>query len=319
MNRIIALILLLGLVISYAAAQAPQSSPAPLVPCEEAAEGAPCVTIVTELSEVVGTWRRYYQGANAMGYSEFRSDGTVTIGPDLQAGLQATATISIDDGVAAIAANPGGPAPPECVTPGRYEMRLIRVGDQPVALTFSLMAEDDPCAFRVGDFSMPMIYYGGSGAELVMDPNVAARAQPLVPCPDEVGEPYPCSVVATRAEDAAGIWKQYVTRPDLQAPGGMGYQRIDRDGRFFLADAPEHTVMPFGNYPYGTYAFDGNEVRLTVEAAGVPPMCQTATGRMHVLRYGAQPVALLMAPIADECPPRLHDMRLPFIWVAGTD
>jgi hypothetical protein len=318
MNRIIAWILLLGLVISYAAAQGPQMSPPPLVPCEDAAEGVPCVVIVTELSEVVGTWRRYYQGANAMGYSEFRSDGTVTIGPDLQAGLQATATISIDDGVAAIAANPGGPAPPECVTPGLYEMRLFRVGDRPVALSFHLMAESDPCAFRVGDFSMPMIYYGGSGAELAMDPGVAALAQSLVPCPDEVDEPYPCAVVATRAEDASGIWKQYVGRPDLQAPGGMGFQRIDRDGRFFLADSPENTAMIFRNYPYGTMVFEDGEVQITV-ASVVPPGCETAIHRFHVYRYGTQPVALRIAPIEDACAPRVRDMGQPIVWVADAN
>lgn len=318
MNRIIALISLLGLVISYAAAQAPQASPPPLVPCEEAAEGVPCVIVVTELSEVVGTWRRYYQGANAMGFSEFRSDGTVTIGPDLQAGLQATATMSIENGVASIAANPGGPAPPECVTPGEYELRLIRLGDRPVALTFSLMAEDDPCVFRVGDFSMPMIYYGGSGAELAMEPDVAAVAQPLVPCPDEVDEPYPCSVVATRAEDAAGIWKQYLGNPAMQAPGGMAYQRIRPDGSIVLADTPENTATRFGNYPFATVVFEGDEARLTV-GADVPPACQTAIQRYHVYRYGAQPVALLIAPIHDECPPRLQDTGLPFIWVAGAD
>jgi hypothetical protein len=318
MNRILASILLLGLVISTAAAQGPQASPPPLVPCEDAAEGVPCVVIVTEVDEIVGTWRRYYQGAAAMGFSEFRSDGTVTIGPDLQAGLQATATISFDDGVAAIAANPGGPAPPECVTPGLYELRLIRVGDQPVALTFRLMAESDPCVFRVGDFSMPMIYYEGSGAELAMDQGVAALAQPLVPCPEEGDEAYPCAVVATRAEDVAGIWKQYVGRPDLQAPGGMGFQRIDHDGRFFLADSPENTAMIFGNYPYGTLAFDDGEVQLTV-GGDVPPGCETAIHRYHVYRYGTQPVALRIAPIEDTCAPRLRDMGQPLIWVANAN
>jgi hypothetical protein len=273
---------------------------------------------VTELSEVVGTWRRYYQGANAMGYSEFRSDGTVTIGPDLQAGLRATATISIDDGVAAIAANPGGPAPPECVTPGLYELRLIRLGDRPVALSFHLMAESDPCAFRVGDFSMPMIHYEGSGAELAMDPDVAAIAQPLVPCPEDGDEAFPCAVVATRAEDAAGIWKHYAGRPDLQAPGGMAYQRIRPDGSFAMADTPQNTAHRFGRYPFGTLAFEGGEVQLTV-GGDVPPGCETATHRYHVYRYGTQPVALLIAPIEDACAPRLRDMRQPFIWVADAD
>jgi hypothetical protein len=310
--------LLLGLVLSYAAAQAPRTSPPPLVPCEDAAEGMPCVDIVTDEADIVGTWRRYFQAGTAMGFTEFRGDGTLTIAPSLQEEMHNTGTISIDDGVAAIAASPGGVAPPECIAPGMYELRLIRVGEQPVALTFTLVGEDQ-CAFRVGDFSMPMIYYGGSGEELAMDPDVAASAQPLVPCPEAGDEAYPCAVVATRAEDVAGIWRQYVSRPDLMAPEGMGYHRIGHDGSFVIADAPDHTNAPFGNYPYGTLTFEGDVVRLAVDAPNVPPTCQTATQRIHVYRYGAQPVALLMAPIEDECAPRLQDMSLPFIWVAGVD
>ena len=68
-----------------------------------------------------------------------------------------------------------------------------------------------------------------------------------------------------------------------------------------------------------TYAFDGNEVRLTVDAPNVPPTCQRATLRFHVYRYGTQPVALLGVLLDDDCPPRLQDMSLPFIWVAGAD
>jgi hypothetical protein len=322
MNRIVrqscTLILLLGFVVSYTAAQAPHVSPPPLVPCDDAGEGMPCVEIVTEVGDILGVWRRYFQGASAMAFTEYRDDDTFTITPSLQAETHGTGTISFEGGVAAIAASAGGTAPAECKAPGRYELRLIRVGERPVALTYSLVGEDE-CMPRVGDLGMPMIYYGGSGEELEMSPDVPALAQPLVPCPDVVGEAYPCDVVVTRAEDAAGIWKQYVSRPDLQAPGGMGYQRINPDGSVVIADAPENTAAPYGNYPFGRYAFEGNEVRLTVDAADVPPMCQTATLRFHVYRYGAQPVALLLAPVEDDCPPRLQDTRLPFIWVADAN
>jgi hypothetical protein len=318
MYRTLALMLLLGFVLSYAAAQAAQASPPPLVPCEDAAEGMPCVEIVTELEDIVGTWRRYYQGGTAMGFTEFRSDGTLTIAPDLQAEMHNTGTISFEDGVAAIAASPGGVAPAECIAPGMYELRLVRLGDRPVLLSFSPTEEGDACGFRVGDFSMPMIAYDGSGEELQMDPDVEARAQPLVPCPEDGDEAYPCAVVATRADDVAGIWKQYLGNPAMQAPGGMAYQRIGPDGGIVLADTPENTAARFGNYPFATVAFEGDEARLTV-GADVPPACQTAIQRYHVYRYGTQPVALLIAPIEDECPPRLQDTGLPFIWVAGAD
>jgi len=51
----------------------------------------------------------------------------------------------------------------------------------------------------------------------------------------------------------------------------------------------------------------------------VPPMCKTATQRFHAYRYQAQPVARLVAPIHDECPPRLQDTGMPCIWVADVD
>jgi hypothetical protein len=309
---------LLSFVLSHASAQAPVGSPPPLVPCEDAAEGVPCVAIVTEMSEIAGVWRRFYQGANEMAFSEFRVDGTFSIVQSLPSDGRVSGTVRFEGGVAAFTANPDGPAPPACKEPGMYELRLIRVGDQNVALSFSLM-NDDGCVLRVTDFSVPMIAYAGTGEELAMDPDVAARAQPLVPCPEEGADAYPCDVIVTGPADAAGIWKQYVGRPDLQAPNGMGYLRINHDGSFTMADVPEHTVTVFRNYPYGTYAFEGGEVRLSVDAPDVPPICQTALQRMHVYRLGAQPVALLSVAIEDACPPRLQNASLPFIWAAGVE
>jgi hypothetical protein len=309
-------LLIFGL--SQAAAQAPHVTPPPLVPCEDAAEGMPCVEIVTDVSEIVGVWRRFYQGATDMAYQEFRPDGTFSIVQSLPSDERVSGTVTFDGAVAAFAANPDGPAPPACIEPGLYELRLIRIGDQSVALSYSLLNEDG-CALRVADFSMPMIAYTGSGDELVMDPDVPALAQPLVPCPEETAGAYPCDVVATGADEIAGIWRQYITRPDLQAPDGMGYQRIRADGSVTLADTPEHTAAPHGNYPYSTLTFDGREALMAVDAPGVPPMCQIATYRFHAYRYGTQDVALLSVPIEDDCLPRLQDLSLPLIWVAGTD
>jgi hypothetical protein len=309
---------LASLVLSFAAAQAPHSSPPPLVPCEDATEGTPCVEIVTDVSEIVGVWRRFYGGATDMAYQEFRPDGTFSIVQSLPSDERVSGTVTFDGDVAAFAANPDGPAPPACIEPGLYELRLIRVGDQPIALSYSLMNEDQ-CALRVADFSMPMIFYTGSGEELAVDPDVPAIAQPLVPCPEGAAEAYPCDIVATGADEVAGIWRQYITRPDLQAPDGMGYQRIRSDGSVTLADTPEHTAAPYGNYPTSTLTFEGGEALMAVGAPGVPPMCQIATYRFHLYRHGTQNVALLLAPIEDACLPRLQDLSLPLIWVAGAD
>lgn len=147
----------------------------------------------------------------------------------------------------------------------------------------------------------------------------AAETQhpPLVPC--DVGAPaVPCVVLASEPADIAGIWRQLVTRPDLQAPGGMGYQRINRDGSFVLADTIENTAAPYGAYPFGHYVFEDGIAVLTVAAEGVPPMCQRATVAFYVYRIGHQNVALLMVPIEDDCPPRLGDIRLPFVWVGAS-
>jgi hypothetical protein len=198
-----------------------------------------------------------------------------------------------------------------------YELRLIRFGEHPVALSFSRLSEDR-CVPRA-NLMRPMVFYGGSGEELAMVRNQLELPQPLVPCPEQVDEPYPCDLVVTRAEDAAGIWKQYLSGPDLLAPDGMGYQRIDPDGRFIIVDTPGNTVATVGDYPYGTYAFRNRQVWLTVDAPDVPESCKTGVQRFHVYRYGAQPVALFVVPLLDHCMPRLQDMRLPFIWVATAD
>jgi hypothetical protein len=313
-----AIIALLVLVLTSAAAQNPPTTLPPLVPCEGAEERTPCVETVSDIGEIVGVWRRYYQGATAMAFTEFREDGTFSIVQELPGDDRVSGIVRFEEGVASFVANPDGPAPAECKAAGAYELRLVRVGEQPVVLSFHLLNEDQ-CAPRVGDFRMPMVFYDGTGEGLAMTPDAAAVAQPLVPCPEAGDAPYPCDLVVAHAGEAAGIWRQYVGRPDLMAPGGMGYQRINPDGRFVIADLPENTVAPYANYPYGTFVFEDGEVQVTVDAAGIPPMCATATHRFHVYRYGAQPVALLVAPIEDECAPRLQDMNRPIIWVGDVD
>jgi hypothetical protein len=247
-----------------------------------------------------------------MAYTQYLENGIFTITHSPAGEPYVTGRITFEDGLAAISANPDSPAPPPCIAPGYYQLRLIRLGEQPIALSHVLVGEDG-CPMRVGDLSRPMVYYEGED-DLEHDPGVAALEQPLVPCEGDVARP--CDVIATQPEDAVGIWKHYAGRPDLNAPDGMGYQQINRDGSFVMADAPEKTTAPFANWPYGSYAFEGGLAHLTVEADGTPPMCQTATQRFHVYRYGEQPVALLIAPVEDGCPPRLEDTRVPFIWVA---
>jgi hypothetical protein len=145
----------------------------------------------------------------------------------------------------------------------------------------------------------------------------AARAPrpPLVPC--DGAEPMPCMMGATQLSDIAGIWRVYFPRPDLNAPDGMAYQRINSDGKLIHADTVENTTAPYGRWPHGRYTFEDGVLVLTVESEGSPPGCETGRFEPWVYRHGAQPVALLLATLEDHCPGRPG--HPPFVWVAPAD
>jgi hypothetical protein len=141
----------------------------------------------------------------------------------------------------------------------------------------------------------------------------AGPRPPLVPC--EPGASGPCVQVATSPVDLVGVWKQFVGRPDLQAPGGMGFIRYRADGSFSLADTVEHTAEPYAAYPRGRVTFDGEVMTMVVDG-DVPPECKEATFVVHVIRNGDQPVALHYQAVEDACMPRSADLAVPVIWVA---
>jgi hypothetical protein len=140
----------------------------------------------------------------------------------------------------------------------------------------------------------------------------APRA-PLVPCtPTETG---PCVQVATSVADLAGVWKQYLGNPMLEAPERMGFIRYRPDGTFSIAPTATDTATPFGTYPRGTITFDGEIATVHVEGDAVPPECRTGTFQFHVLRLGTAKVGLASLPIQDDCLGRRADMALPALWV----
>jgi hypothetical protein len=297
---------------------APSGPPAgrpPLVECVEG-ETSPCVEIVDEISDIVGVWRRYFQGGTAMAFTVYTDAGEFGITPDPQAEPNIAGTIIFEEGLALIAASEDSPAPPECIAPGTYEIRLLRVGEQPVALTYFQI--DDACPGRIGDFGEPMLYY--TDAEVAeLDPDVNPLAQSLVPCPDNTNsgmDAYPCDVIATSAEDVIGIWKQYLGNPNLAAPMGMGYIRYLEDGSYFIADTAENSAEIYENYPYGRIDFNEATVTITVDSQ-VPPGCETGDYTMRVIRMGDQPVALTYTIVDDECLPRRGDLGEALIWIAG--
>lgn len=136
----------------------------------------------------------------------------------------------------------------------------------------------------------------------------------LVPCADDVTGP--CDLIATSADDIVGVWKQYLNNPILNAPGGVAYIRYNADGTYNIADSIENTAAPYGNYPSGTFTFEGTQ--LTIAAIpGAPAPCDgPGVFQLRVLKYGDEPVALRYIPISDTCVPRLQDLSQALVWVA---
>lgn len=139
-------------------------------------------------------------------------------------------------------------------------------------------------------------------------------AYSLVPC--EAGVTIPCDVIATKAEDIVGVWKQYLLAPFFNAPGGMAYIRFNADGTFNLADSIENSAKPDTSYASGTFSFDGQVVTYGA-VVGAPPPCDTPPQyQLRVMKYGDKPVALRYVAISDPCVGRLQDVSQALVWVA---
>jgi hypothetical protein len=158
-----------------------------------------------------------------------------------------------------------------------------------------------------------------SAQDVTQEPMAAAALPPematsLVPCADGVAGP--CDLIATKAEDIAGVWKQYLLAPFFNAPGGMAYIRFNADGTFNLADSIENSAKPDTSYASGTFKFDGQVVTYGA-VVGAPPPCDTPPQyQLRVLMYGDKPVALRYVAISDPCVGRLLDMSQAMVWVA---
>ncbi len=136
----------------------------------------------------------------------------------------------------------------------------------------------------------------------------------LVPCGSEVTGP--CDLIATKAEDIAGVWKQYLIGPVFNAPDGMAYIRFNSDGTMNLANSIENSAKPETSYASGTFSFDGQVVTYGA-VVGAPSPCDVPPQyQLRVLKYGDKPVALRYVAINDPCVDRLRDVNQALIWVA---
>jgi hypothetical protein len=285
----------------------------PLVECVEG-EAIPCVELITDDSQLVGTWRRYFEGGTTMGFTDYSGDGTFDIRFEADGESAIRGLVTFEDGLAMIAASPDGPAPDVCKAPGSYEVRMVQFGEEPVALTYRQVGEDN-CPGRVGDLAEPWLYYtGGEIAEL--DEDMSSLAQPLVPClTDEMDIDYVCDTVVGSPSEIVGIWKQYLGNPNLAAPMGMGYIHYKEDGTYVIADTPDNAQSVFENYPFGSISFDEGLATIVVDSQ-VGPGCETGDYYLRVIRLGDQPVALTYTVVADECTPRQADLGEALIWVS---
>ena len=142
----------------------------------------------------------------------------------------------------------------------------------------------------------------------------SSMAKALVPCATDVTGP--CDLIATKAGDIVGVWKQYFGSPRFNAPEGIAYIRYNADGTYIIADSIDNTAKPYKNYPSGTFKFDGTEF-IIGPAAGVPPPCDIPPHyQLRVLKYGDKSVALRYVPISEGCAARLQDLSQALVWVA---
>lgn len=170
------------------------------------------------------------------------------------------------------------------------------------------------------DYSQDRLQYEGLvfAQDATVEP--AAPAMPasmetaLVPCTAE--STGPCDMIATKAEDIAGVWKQYFGSPRFNAPGGVGYIRYNADGTFVWALSIEDTAQPYEDYPHGTFSFDSGEFIIGPDAHTPPPCDVPPHYQLRVLKYGDKPVALRAVKISDDCPGRSQDLTQAGIWVA---
>ncbi len=140
----------------------------PLVPCTGTAvasqEMKPCVTIVTDPADLTGIWKTYvlanpaFASSDGMGYIRFNKDGTFFIAdtPENTASVHGNfpyGTIAIADGQLTFTVT--SQTPPGCDT-GVWQVRVIKLGDQPIALSF--IPIKDQCAPRQANLSQPALW-----------------------------------------------------------------------------------------------------------------------------------------------------------------
>jgi hypothetical protein len=201
----------------------------------------------------------------------------------------------------------------------KYSLPIVIIAVLLCLISGLIFAQDDdtPLNPNIAHNRDQSQYDGQATTPNIMDaPDLPASMDlALVPCAD--GAPGPCDLIATRAEDIVGVWKQYLGGPRFHAPGGVAFIRYNVDGTYVIADSVENTAQPLKGYPSGTFSFDGAQF-IIGPTVGAPAPCDVAPHyQLRVLKYGSQSVALRYIPISEACPTRLQDLSQALVWVSS--
>ena len=160
---LIACLLLTSL--SFAQTQAPKP---PLVTCDPG-KNAPCVVLANKTSDMAGIWKQYqsnpaFAPLGGMGYIRYNADGTFALAdtPENTAGVYKTfphGTFSFEGNRMTLNVQGVPPNMPECAR-GVFEVRVIRLGDQPVGMSFTPL--EDTCKPRLSDTAQVQVYVGSA-------------------------------------------------------------------------------------------------------------------------------------------------------------
>jgi hypothetical protein len=134
-----------------------------LVPCGDNVTGA-CDLIATKPEDIVGVWKQYLGGprfntADGMAYIRYNADGSYVIANSVENTAQPyegypSGTYHFD-GIQFVI-GPAAGAPPPCDIPPHYQLRVLKYGDQPVALRY--VSIDDRCTNRLQDLSQALVW-----------------------------------------------------------------------------------------------------------------------------------------------------------------
>jgi len=152
------------LAIGAATAQGQPPVKPPLIPCA-AGQNIPCVVLATKPDDVVGVWKQYsgnpaFASVGNMAFLRINLDGTFALGATIE-GTRASAmtlphgTYRFEGSRMILSVQGIPPNMPECAK-AIHEVRVLRLGNQPVALSYTML--EDTCKPRIADLSQAVIF-----------------------------------------------------------------------------------------------------------------------------------------------------------------